>query len=154
MTNKNSEQNNVLVVNAQYIKDCSFENPKAPFSLSMKQEPTLSLDLEININNLEANIYEVVLKIQSKAVIEDEIKFVVSLDYAGVFTIAEEELDSTQKELLLLVECPKVLFPYARRIISDITRDGGYPPLMISPIDFLRLYMQRKESGEVTGSVN
>ncbi|WHQ46743.1 MAG: protein-export chaperone SecB [Candidatus Midichloria sp.] len=135
---------NAISVNAQYIKDISFENPRAPFSFMQQEQPAINLDLEINVNILEKSTYEVILKIEADAKAENQNLFLVELQYAGVFTIDEDNMDQVQKELILSVNCPNIIFPYARRILSDITRDGGYPPLMISPIDFLGLYLQRK----------
>ncbi|AEI88677.1 MAG: protein-export chaperone SecB [Candidatus Midichloria mitochondrii] len=145
MTDQNKQTaSNAISVNAQYIKDISFENPRAPFPFMQQEQPAINLDLEINVNILEKNTYEVILKIEADAKVEDQNLFLVELQYAGVFTIDEGNMDQAQKELILSVNCPNIIFPYARRILSDITRDGGYPPLMISPIDFLGLYLQRK----------
>ncbi|MDJ1257766.1 MAG: protein-export chaperone SecB [Candidatus Midichloria sp.] len=145
MTDQNKQTvSSAISVNAQYIKDISFENPRAPFSFMQQEQPAINLDLEINVNILEKNTYEVILKIEADAKVEDQNLFLVELQYAGVFTIDEENMDQAQKELILSVNCPNIIFPYARRILSDITRDSGYPPLMISPIDFLGLYLQRK----------
>ena len=140
--------NGAIAVNAQYIKDLSFENPKAPFSFIAETHPSINLDLEINVNILENSTYEVVLKIAAEAKADDQNIFIVELQYAGVFTIDEKNMSQAQKELILSVNCPNIIFPYARRILSDLTRDSGYPPLMISPIDFLGLYLQRKSQDE------
>ncbi|MDJ1407776.1 MAG: protein-export chaperone SecB [Candidatus Midichloria sp.] len=157
MTNQNKQTvSNAISVNAQYIKDICFENPRTPFSFMQQEQPAINLDLEINVNILEKNTYEVVLKIEADAKAEDQNLFLVELQYAGVFTIDKENMDQAQKELILSVNCPNIIFPYARRILSDITRDGGYPPLMISPIDFLGLYLQRKnqDSDSIDKTIN
>jgi len=145
---EHNKQTGAISINAQYIKDFSFENPKAPFSFMQQESPAIDLGLEINVNILEKNTYEVILRIEAKAEIGDQIIFVIDLQYAGVFVIDEDKLDKAEKELILSVNCPNIIFPYARRILSDVTRDGGYPPLMISPIDFLGLYLQRKKSDD------
>lgn len=139
------QKSNPITVNAQYVKDLSFENPRAPFVFSQQEQPEINLNLEIVVNIVEQNMYEVSLKINVEASIKEEKIFLVELEYAGLFTLDEADLEKEQKELILSVHCPSIIFPYARRIISDVTKDGGYPPLLISPIDFLGLYMQRKD---------
>jgi preprotein translocase subunit SecB len=131
-----------ILVNAQYVKDLSFENPAAPASLLMqKVQPKIDLTVNIQANKLQENTYEVTLHITAKASGEDKTLFLADLQYAGVFTISEV-LDA-QKEAVLLVYSPSILFPFARRIIADVTRDGGFPPLMLDPIDFAALYHKR-----------
>ena len=128
-----------LVVNAQYVKDLSFENPRAPASLmTTKENPKIDVNVSVNARNLHERTFEVVLTIRADAKTGEEPAFVSELVYAGVFTVAnvpEEALRPT-----LLIECPRLLFPFARRIIADVTRDGGFPPLFINPIDFVSLY--------------
>lgn len=134
-----------ILINAQYVKDLSFENPDAPASLmGQKSQPKIDLSVNIQAQKLQEHTYEISLHITAKAVAEDKTLFLADLDYAGIFTIAEV-LDA-QKELVLLVYCPSILFPFARRIIADVTRDGGFPPLMIDPIDFNALYHKRNAS--------
>lgn len=135
-------KNGAVVVNAQYIKDLSFENPKSPMSLMLEEQPQIDVALDIAVAALEEQVYEVVLSVQVKSTAKDESIFLIELHYGGVFTL--ETSDEQEKELTLLVYCPSILFPYARRIISDVSRDGGFPPLMISPIDFMGLYAQKK----------
>ncbi len=131
-----------ITVNAQYIKDLSFENPAAPASL-MPQEtpPQIELTVDIQAQKLQDDVYEVALHITAKATVEKGTLFLADLTYAGIFTTGE--LPDNQKELILLVYCPTLIFPFARRIIADITRDGGFPPLMIDPVDFAALYHKR-----------
>ena len=128
-----------LVVNAQFVKDLSFENPRAPASLmSTREQPKIDVNVSVNARNLSERTFEVTLTIRADAKTGDEPAFVTELVYAGVFTVAnvpEEALRPT-----LLIECPRLLFPFARRIIADATRDGGFPPLFINPIDFVSLY--------------
>lgn len=134
--------NRQIVINAQYVKDFSFENPGAPANLVGKgQTPKIDVSVDISINGLEKNIYEVNLIIGAKAVAEDKNLFVIELSYAGVFTV---DVPEQEKEAVLMIYCPGMLFPYARRIISDAARDGGFPPLMLDPIDFAALYHQHK----------
>lgn len=137
-----------ILINAQYVKDLSFENPDAPASLmGQKTQPKIDLSVNIQAQKLQEHTYEVSLHITAKALAEDKTLFLTDLEYAGIFTITE--LLDAQKELVLLVYCPSILFPFARRIIADVTRDGGFPPLMIDPIDFAALYQKR--SGAETG---
>jgi preprotein translocase subunit SecB len=131
-----------ILINAQYIKDLSFENPDAPASLiAQKAQPKIDLSVNIEAQKLQDQVYEVTLHITAKAAIDDKTLFLATLEYAGIFTIAEA-LDA-QKEMVLLIYCPSLLFPFARRIIADVSRDGGFPPLMIDPIDFAALYHKR-----------
>ena len=130
-----------LNILTQYIKDLSFEAPGAPGSLRARQKgPEISIGVNVNANPLGDN-YDVNLTINGKAVIDDEPLFVVELVYGGVF-----KLDGFQREHLLpvlFIECPRILFPFARQIVSDITQSGGFPPLRIDPIDFAQMFQRR-----------
>ncbi len=141
MTEK-SEFNNSITVNGQYIKDISFENPKAPYSFINNKNFNINVSVDIGAHSVEGDTHEVVLSILVKAQDEDKMQFLVDLKYAGLFTVdkAHENM-----EYILFVKCPEIIFPYARRIISDITRDGGYLPVYISPIDFHSLYLKNKD---------
>lgn len=136
-----------LVVNAQFIKDLSFENPRAPASLMARQEsPKIDVNVNVSARNLSEQTYEVTLTIRADAKSGEEPAFVTELVYGGVFTLTnvpEEALRPT-----LLIECPRLLFPFARRIIADATRDGGFPPLYINPIDFVALYRNQYSFSE------
>lgn len=135
------------MVRAQYIKDLSFENPGAPQSLMPKKEqPRLEVSVDINAQQVSDDLFEVALKISAKAEAEASPMFLVELSYAGLFAI--ENLTREQIEPLLFVDCPYIIFPFARRVVADATRDGGFPPLMLEPIDFHRLYAQRKSQIE------
>ncbi|WP_339041960.1 protein-export chaperone SecB [Candidatus Lariskella endosymbiont of Hedychridium roseum] len=152
MDNKIAIHSEPIVVNTQYIRDFSFENPQAPAIFLKNEQPKVEIDLDINAKSIGDNVFEVILGIQAKASIENDVIFLVELQYAGVFTV--NTTNEAEKEMLLLVNCPGIIFPYARRIISDITRDGGYPPLMIAPIDFLELYeKKRKHNDSSAGNV-
>lgn len=141
-TNNNESAHRQIVINAQYVKDLSFENPSAPQSLVGKGEtPKIDVSVDIKVTGLEANAYEVNLIISATAKTKGNTLFVTELSYAGIFSI---EVPEAEKEALLMIYCPGMLFPYARRIISDATRDGGFPPLMLDPIDFAALFQQHK----------
>ena len=129
-----------IAVQAQYIKDFSFESPNAPASLvAIDKSPQTDISLDLNIKKLpEENYFEVELSISAKVSSNDKVLFLVDLKYAGVFhliNIPEESID-----MLLAVHCPAMIFPYARKIIGDATQSGGFQPLMLDPIDFGVLY--------------
>lgn len=135
-----------VAINAQYIKDLSFENPESPASFTkVTSAPKIDLALDVQVKKIEEDNYEVVLKITSKATHEKTSLFVVELEYAGLFTV-KDCAEEAQREQILLIYCPNLIFPFARRVIADLTRDGGYQPLMINPIDFASLYLQQKNS--------
>ena len=130
-------------LNAQYTKDLSFEHPMAPRSFSMNAAPQISVNVGTQAERVNDSLFEVVLRIMCEAKHGEETAFVVDLYYAGLFTIAN--VPQEHVEPLLLVEAPRLLFPFARRIVADATRDGGMPPLMLGPIDFLQQYQRSKQ---------
>jgi preprotein translocase subunit SecB len=138
-----SQEKGTFLINAQYIKDLSFENPRAPFSLLEKEVPQIDINLDVRIEQLQEELFEVVINLSARSLIKEETVFLLELSYGGLFTISGYE---EVKEEIVLVECPKVLFPFVRRIVADITRDGGFPPLMLSPVDFKGLYLNKKDS--------
>jgi preprotein translocase subunit SecB len=142
-----------VAINAQYVKDSSFESPKAPlcFINQAKENPKIDVALNLEANVVKDSIYEISIHINAKSTIKDETLFIIELQYAGLFTLTN--IPEEQKELVLLIHCPTILFPFARRIIADITRDGGMQPLLLDPIDFNALYMQRKEQEKTAESI-
>jgi preprotein translocase subunit SecB len=137
---------------AQFVRDLSFENPRAPDTLRAgPTQPQIDLGVEMNARGRDDGFFEVDLKLSAKATRDDGPLFVVELLYGGVFQIAG--VPAEEMEPVLLIECPRYLFPFARRIIADITSDGGYPPFLLDPIDFAGVYAQRKaEAGQVVGN--
>jgi preprotein translocase subunit SecB len=133
-----------LQVNMQYIKDLSFEIPGAPQSfIEMQgQNPEIPIHVDVNVANVGTNAYEVVLHLKVEALLEGKALFILELAYAGVFTL---NLPEEQIHPVLLIECPRLLFPFARNIVADMTRDGGLPPLLLQPLDFVQLYRARVE---------
>lgn len=133
-----------LQVNMQYIKDLSFEIPGAPHSFIEMQgkNPEIPIHVDVNVANVGANAYEVVLHLKVEALLEGKALFILELAYAGVFTL---NLPEEQIHPVLLIECPRLLFPFARNIVADMTRDGGLPPLLLQPLDFVQLYRARVE---------
>ncbi|MBX3493345.1 MAG: protein-export chaperone SecB [Parvibaculum sp.] len=133
-----------LRVLTQYVKDVSFENPNAPQALGpVDEQPNISVRVDVGVNRMSETDYEVALKLGAEAKTKDKTMFLIEIDYAGLFrltNVPEENL-----EAVLVIECPRQIFPFARRIVADLTRDGGYPPLMIDPIDFVSLYQQRRQ---------
>ena len=135
-----------LMVNGQYVKDLSFEVPGAPGIYSeMHESPEIPIHVDVSVNPLRENVFEVVLHLKIEATAGGTPVFIIELAYGGVFTVnvAQEHLHP-----LLLIECPRQLFPFVRRIVSDLTRDGGFPPLMVQPIDFVQLYRNRMQQAE------
>ena len=134
-----------LNVIAQYTKDLSFENPNAPRSLAPQQQgPNISIQVNVNAAQIDQNDYEVSLQIEGSAGEGAGLLFQFELNYAGVFRL----LNIPQGDLhpVVMIECPRLLFPFARQIIADAVRNGGFPPLMLEPIDFVSHYRQRMEN--------
>jgi preprotein translocase subunit SecB len=131
-----------LVVNGQYIKDLSFEVPAAPaiYGEMQGQNPEIPIHVDINAVNVQDNLFEVTLHLRVEAKLPTKPVFIVELAYGGLFTV---NMPEDQVHPVLLIECPRLLFPFARAIIADMTRDGGFPPLMLQPIDFVALYRAR-----------
>ena len=139
------DKNSQIAINIQYLKDLSFESPNAPMSLTaMKEQPQVDLNLDLATKPLQENVYEVAINIKASIKVDNLNIFVVDLTYAGVFSLINIPAD--QVEPLLLVHCPNILFPFARRILADVTRDGGFQPLMVDPVDFYSLYQNKKAS--------
>ena len=131
-----------LMINGQYVKDLSFEAPNAPdvFTLMQSEVPAIQVDIDVEAEPKGENLYEVALTVRAEAKLKDELAYLCEIEYAGLFTVhvPEEHLGP-----VLLIECPLIVFPFLRRIIADVTGDGGFAPLMLAPIDFAALYQQR-----------
>lgn len=136
-----------LVVNAQYVKDLSFENP-TPLTNVMEQEerPSISIHIEAQAHNLADRSFEVTLKIRVDAKRKEAQVFLLDLEYAGAFTIGTDVPEDYIRPILM-IECPRILFPFARNIVAITTQEGGYPALLLTPVDFADLY-QRQVSQE------
>lgn len=131
-------------INAQYVKDLSFENPRAPQSLQQQEgQPKVDVHVDVKATKLADSVFEVVLTTTVNGTGDQGQLFLAELSYAGVFTL--EGFPEQHIQPILLVECPRLLFPFARNIIADVTRDGGFPPLLIQPVDFAQLYRQSQE---------
>ncbi len=134
----------------QYVKDLSFENPgHAP----VQTQPNIDLGIDVGASpHTDGNgLFEVSLKLSAKALAGETTLFITELDYAGLFQL--QNVTEKQIEPMLLIECPRLLFPFARRIIAEITREGGFPPLLIDPVDFVALYQaQYRKAAERSGA--
>ena len=144
---------------AQYVKDLSFENPNAPAVYQWQGQPQMDVQFNIGSQIVGQDLHEVVLKVEITAKANEGTAFQLELMYGGLFAL--RNIPQEQLQPFLLAEAPRILFPFARRIIADATIDAGFPPLLLDPIDFAGLYMQRAahqqaealggQAGEVTG---
>jgi preprotein translocase subunit SecB len=130
-----------LTIHGQYIKDLSFEVPGAPqiFMEAPKGQPELNLNLDVQVEGLADNVFETILDMRAESKINDQVAYIIELKYAGLFTLNVPE---QHRASILFVECPRLMFPFARAILADVSRDGGFQPLILSPIDFAALYEQ------------
>ncbi|MGN6277943.1 MAG: protein-export chaperone SecB [Sphingomonas sp.] len=137
---------------SQYVKDLSFENPNSPAIYQNANAPQIDVQFNIGANQVSDEIHEVVLKIDVKAEVDGQVAFIVDFSYGGLFGLRNVPQEAIQP--FLLGEAPRLLFPFARRVVSDAIRDGGFPPLLLEPIDFNGLYVQqaaaRAQGGEPT----
>lgn len=134
-----------IIIRAQYIKDLSFENPDpiAAFTQNLETQPNISVNIGASANNLGGGNFEVILDIRVDAKRKEQVLFISELSYAAVVGIDGIEEDKAAPHIM--IEAPHLMFPYARNIISDMTRDGGFPPLLLAPVDFAALYKQQQE---------
>ena len=130
-----------LSVLAQYVKDFSFENPNAPQSLMPGQQPQIGIQINVDARPLADSDVEVSLRLEGKAEHQGNIMFAFELTFAGVFRIQNVPQESLNA--VVLIECPRLLFPFAREIIANAVRNGGFPPLLLDPVDFVSLYRQK-----------
>jgi preprotein translocase subunit SecB len=135
-----------LAVLVQYSKDFSFENPNAPRTLGAQQKgPNISVQINVNARQIGETDYEVNLVLEGGAGEGENTLFKFELNYAGVFRL--ENIPADRIQAAIMIEGPRLLFPFARQIIAEAVRNGGYPPLYIDPIDFVALYQQRVAAG-------
>jgi len=141
-----------LVINGQYIKDLSFEAPNTPnvFNLLQNEMPDIQVDIDAQGEGRGEALFEVTLKVRAEAKVKNETVYICELSYAGLFSI---NVPQEHVGPILMIECPLILFPFLRRVIADVTGDGGFAPLMLAPVDFAALYQQRiqqSQDGEKT----
>ncbi|MEM6490954.1 MAG: protein-export chaperone SecB [Pseudomonadota bacterium] len=140
-----------LVVNAQYLKDLSFENPRAPHVLAnLQTPPSVQVNVDVSAERLGEEVFEVSLKIRGEATKDEETVFMVESVFGGVFTVTGAPPETLRP--ILLIEAPRLLFPFARAIVADATRNGGYPPLLVNPVDFVDLYRRRMAAEQAAKS--
>lgn len=133
-----------LMVNAQYVKDLSFEAPNAPEVLSelQRQQPDIKIDIDVRAERKQEAVFEVVIHVTAKCKAGETPAFMLELAYGGLFTV---RVPDEHLQPVVLIECPRLLFPFARNIVADTTRDGGFPPLMMAPVDFVAMYQARAQ---------
>jgi preprotein translocase subunit SecB len=131
---------------AQYVKDLSFENPNAPAVYQWTSQPQIDINFNIHVAGAGEDVHEVSMKIEVRATAEGQTAFVTELVYAGLF--AARNVDAGELQPFLFAEAPRLLFPFARRIIAEAVRDGNFPPLLLDPVDFAGLYMQQAQQAE------
>ena len=139
-----------MVVIAQYVKDLSFENPGAPDALRARQaQPNINIQVGVRSNAAGENEYEVELRLDARATNGQAVLFALELVYAGLFRLTN--IPAQNLGPLVMIECPRLLFPFARQIISDASRNGGFPPLLVDPVDFAALYRQQLQNAQAAG---
>lgn len=139
-------------INDQYIKDLSFENPNFLMKYQEnKEQPQVSVNVETNVSKMQETHYEVSMKIEVKSFIGEQNIFLLELIYGALVTV-DQKLGNDVLEPILLVHCPFLMFPFVRSVIAETTRNGGYPPLLLEPIDFASLYIE-KQKKEPTGNM-
>jgi preprotein translocase subunit SecB len=136
-----------LAVAAQYIKDLSFEAPTAPavFGMMQQQEPEITININVNAQPLQENFFEVVLQIHAECKVGETVAFILEVSYGGLFSL---NVAPNEVQPMLLIDCPRLLFPFVRYIVSDTTRDGGFPPLMLGPVDFVAMYQEQQTAAQ------
>ena len=139
ISNKDDTTPSPMVINGQYIKDLSFEVPQAPniFTSLPTSKPDIKINVDVKAQHVTGNTYEVVLEITANCSVNDNVAFILELVYGGLFTV---NVRDDYLQVMLLIECPRQIFPFARNIVADISRDGGFPPVMLGPIDFAKMY--------------
>jgi preprotein translocase subunit SecB len=136
-----------ITLTVQYLKDLSFENPNAPQSLAnLNPPPSIAVDVDVEVRELGGRYFEAVVHIRATASRDEDTFFVVEVSYGGVCAIAEGVAEEHVRPLVM-IEGPRLLFPFARAILADAVRDGGFPPLLINPIDFNDLYQNMQQKG-------
>ena len=133
---------------SQYVKDLSFENPNAPAVFQWQDQPQIDVQFNIGADKVADDVLEVSLKIEVKAIAPQGTAFAVELVYAALFGMRNVPEDQVQP--FMLAEAPRLIFPFARRVLADAIRDGGFPPLLLEPIDFGGLYLQQAEQMQAT----
>ena len=149
-TNEGADEAPGMMIGAQYIKDLSFENPQGPEVLaSLQQSPQVNIEVHTNARALGGGAHEVTLFIRGEAETDGTTVFIVELTYGGIITVNVADAETIKP--ILLIEAPRHLFPFARAIVANVTRDGGFPPLLINPLDFAGMYIEQHGMPEGVG---
>lgn len=136
---------------SQYVKDLSFENPNAARAATTQaQAPNVTVNVQIGINKLRDTLFEVTLSVEGKAMQAEQHLFLMEMHYAGLFTL--ENIPAEHVDPILYIHCPTLLFPFARQIVAEVTRNGGYPPLLLDPVDFNSLYHEQIAKSRAQGT--
>lgn len=136
-----------LAVIAQYVKDLSFENPGSPEALRARQpQPSINIQVGVRSNTVAENEYEVELRIEARATNGQAVLFALELVYGGLFRLTN--IPAQNLGAIVMVECPRLLFPFARQVVAEASRNGGFPPLLIDPVDFASLYRQQLQNAQ------
>jgi preprotein translocase subunit SecB len=137
-------------VAGQYIKDLSFENPNVRKLIDgAREQPTLRVEVNVNATKMTDKVFESAIQFKAQATANAVVIYDLELTYAGLFEI--QAMPQQALEPFLLINCPSLLFPFLRRLVADLTREGGFPPLLLDPIDFAALFMQRKQQAQQAG---
>ena len=133
-----TSQSAMFTINAQYVKDLSFENPNIPGLIQLETEPSVDMNIDVKGTKLDGDLYEVTLTLTCKGNSGDVALFVAELSYASLVSL--NNVPDEQIQRLLVVDCPTLMFPFARNIIAEVTRDGGYPPILMQVVDFSAIF--------------
>lgn len=146
-----AQAGSAIMVNAQYTKDLSFEVPAAPqvFIDMQSNQPDININIEVNARPAAEKMFEVELSVTANCKVGESTGFILELLYAGLFTL---NIPEEHRQAVLLIECPRLLFPFARNIIADVTRDGGFPPVMLGQVDFVGMYQNQLEAAQQNAS--
>lgn len=141
------QDDNTFQVLAQYVKDLSFEAPNTPhvFNAMKESEPDIKVNVDVRANQLQAEAFEVILQINAECKVDDKTAFLLELVYGG---LVRAKLSTDVLRPALLIETPRNMFPFARNIVADVTRDGGFQPLVLAPMDFVSMYQQNAKAAE------
>lgn len=137
-----------LIVRAQYIKDLSFENPNPlkAFTSESTEQPPIAVNIQAHAQNLSGGNFEVIMDIRVEAKRKEDVLFIAELSYGSIVSL--ENVADDVAAPFVMIETPHLMFPFARSIISDVIREGGFPPLLLSPVDFAALYRKQQEEAE------
>ena len=141
-TSDQAVQRRRIMSRGQFIKDLSFENPNAGKQFGSNKPPKIDISVSVNGRPAPENAHEIELHLTAKATVDGKLLFLVELVYGGIFVISG--VPAEQLEPVVMIECPRLLFPFMRLVTAHCSRDGGYPPLMLEPIDFAQMYLQRR----------